>query len=87
MIKDRNSSKSIKHDYDFLKEIISHLENNDISYALQMLNDWANELKNLKRIPADTIETQDIYDGRLYIDNIINYIKTGNLITNDYNLI
>lgn len=59
MIKNRNSSKSIKHDYDFLKEIISHLENNDIDYALQMLNDWASELKNMKKIPADNIETQD----------------------------
>lgn len=59
MIKDRNSGKNIKHDYDFLKEIISHLENNDIDYALQMLNDWAYELKNIKRIPADNIENQD----------------------------
>lgn len=60
MIKDRNSSKNIKHDYNFLKEIISHLENNDIDYALQMLNDWASELKNIKRVPADNIEYRDI---------------------------
>lgn len=60
MIKDRNSSKNIKHDYNFLKEIISHLENNDIDYALQMLNDWASEHKNIKRVPADNIEYRDI---------------------------
>jgi hypothetical protein len=45
----RHTEESINNDIEFIKEIKTHLESNNIDAVNQMLADWEEELCNLSK--------------------------------------
>jgi len=44
----RNTKKELEIDIEYIEEVISYINENDMESAKQMLNDWKNELSKIK---------------------------------------
>lgn len=45
--KDRNDPKEVEGDINFIGEILSYMENHDLTSAKVLLGDWQHELKEM----------------------------------------